>query len=193
MRSHRPAVRVQRRPPPGRRIDPKTAARVRLTKSQTRRKTSAISSLAYGHVVDHQNNRIRSDTACGPASREVVPARELRRTAHIEASRNSSAPTASRRNAAGKGMVEYQLTRRWAKMAQTKRRTRPIAAATPMTGTAIPTSNPSAPAALSAPSGNSQDGGTPTLAALAKALSACVKSVMAAQMLAAAARTATTT
>src|SRR5215213_1662345 len=48
MRSHRPAVRVQRRPPPGRRIDPKTAARVRLTESQTRRKTSAISSLACG-------------------------------------------------------------------------------------------------------------------------------------------------
>src|SRR5688572_27377992 len=46
MRSRRPAVCVQRRPPPGRRIDPKTAARVRLTESQTRRKTSAISSLA---------------------------------------------------------------------------------------------------------------------------------------------------
>jgi hypothetical protein len=46
MRSHRPAVRVLRRLPPGRRIDRKTAPRVRLTKSQTWRKTSAISSLA---------------------------------------------------------------------------------------------------------------------------------------------------
>jgi hypothetical protein len=45
--SRRPAVRVQRRLPLGRRIDPKTAPRVRLTESQTRRKTSAISSLAY--------------------------------------------------------------------------------------------------------------------------------------------------
>jgi hypothetical protein len=51
MRSRRPAVRVQRRLPPGRRIDPKTAPRVRLMESQTRRKTSAISSLACGTVI----------------------------------------------------------------------------------------------------------------------------------------------
>jgi len=56
MRSRRPAVCVQRRPPPGRRIDPKTAARVRLTESQTRRKTSAISSLACGMSI--RNGRI---------------------------------------------------------------------------------------------------------------------------------------
>jgi hypothetical protein len=48
MRSRRPAVRVQRGHPPDRRIDPKTAIVVRLTESQTRRRTSAISSLACG-------------------------------------------------------------------------------------------------------------------------------------------------
>jgi hypothetical protein len=62
MRSHRPAVCVQRRPPPGRRIDPKTAARVRLTESQTRRKTSAISSLAYGSMLWPSKPRT---TVCG--------------------------------------------------------------------------------------------------------------------------------
>src|SRR6266568_2521345 len=43
----------------------------------------------------------------------------------------------------------------WVMMAPTKNRTRPTAAATPISGTPMPARSPSAPAALRAPSGNS--------------------------------------
>src|SRR5215203_3681477 len=51
----------------------------------------------------------------------------------VEARRRTRATTANRRNAIGNGRAEYQLTRRWAKIAQTKNSTSPMAAATPMT------------------------------------------------------------
>jgi hypothetical protein len=51
-------------------------------------------------------------------------------------------------------------------MAAIKNKTRPIAAAIPMSGTRMPTSNPTAPAALGMPSVVSYDSDTPTLAML---------------------------
>src|SRR5829696_2617803 len=111
----------------------------------------------------------------------------------VEARRRTRATTANRRNAIGNGRAEYQLTRRWAKIAQTKNSTSPMAAATPMNGMAMPAIKPTAPANFSAPSRGNHDGGTSTLAALATACSARRKSNEAAQMFIAAATTATAT
>ena len=85
------------------------------------------------------------------------------------------------------------LTRRWAKIAQTKNSTSPIAAATPMNGMAMPAIKPTEPASFSAPSGSNHDCGTSTLATLATACSARRKSNEAAQTFIAAATTATAT
>jgi hypothetical protein len=90
----------------------------------------------------------------------------------------------------GNGSVSYQLTRRCAKIAHTKNSTRPIAAATPISGTTMPAIKPRAPANFSAPSGSSHEAGTSTLAALATAVSARRKSKAAAHMFIAAATTA---
>lgn len=71
-----------------------------------------------------------------------------------------------------------------------KKSVRPTAAAMQTSGIAIPTRNPTAPAAFKAPRGNSQDVGTSTLIALATAVGVRKKSMEAAQVLAAAASTA---
>ena len=111
----------------------------------------------------------------------------------VEARRRTRATTANRRNAIGNGRAEYQLTRRWAKIAQTKNSTSPMAAATPMNGMAMPAIKPTAPANFSAPSGSNHDDETSTLATLATACFARRKSNEAAQMFIAAATTATAT
>src|SRR5829696_10019512 len=83
-----------------------------------------------------------------------------------ETSPNTSAATASRRNAAA-GPIEYSRTRRWVMMAPTKNSMKPTAAAVPISGTPMrPTSSPSAPAALRVPSMGSHDSGTLVLAAV---------------------------
>src|SRR5215211_4954289 len=68
-----------------------------------------------------------------------------------EARRRTRATAANRRNAIGNGRAAYQLTRRWAKIAQTKNSTSPIAAAAPMNGMAMPAIKLMAPANFSAP------------------------------------------
>jgi hypothetical protein len=86
-------------------------------------------------------------------------------------SRSASEPTASRRKAVGWGMCVYQWARVAVAMAPTKNTMRPHAAATPITGTPMPTSSPAAPATLSAPSGDNWDSGTPNLAMLSTTMS----------------------
>src|SRR5215203_1142409 len=102
-----------------------------------------------------------------------------------ETSPNTSAATASRRNAAA-GPIEYSRTRRWVMMAPTKNRMRPTAAAVSISSTPMrPTSNPSAPAALRVPSMGSHDSGTPTLAAVMRTKLKRIISAVAAKVLAA--------
>jgi len=65
---------------------------------------------------------------------------------------------------------EYQRARTWVTMAPMKNRMTPTAAAIPIGGTAMPTSSPTAPAALRTPSGVSHDSGTPALTMFARTL-----------------------
>src|SRR5438552_14144910 len=101
------------------------------------------------------------------------------------ASRNTSEATARKRYVAGHGRCEYQRARVTTTIAPRKNRTRPVAAATPTRGTPMPIMSPGAPAALRAPSVNSQDWDPPHLVMLSTTHWGWRKSTTAAKTLAA--------